>query len=130
MNHETDGNKHTFFYDTYALYAIARGWPTYATYASSHRIVTTLLNLYELYYTLLKECDRNLAEEFFQRIMPFCTAIRHETIKKAAQFRLENIKRKLSYIDCLGYTIAKEHHIPFLTGDKGFQDIPGVEYVK
>ena len=38
--------------------------------------------------------------------------------------------RKFSLIDCVGYSVAELLTIPFLTGDREFEDLPGVEYVK
>ena len=38
--------------------------------------------------------------------------------------------RKFSLIDCVGYSVAESLTIPFLTGDREFEDLPGVEYVK
>jgi len=36
----------------------------------------------------------------------------------------------LSYVDALGYTIAKAHNLRFLTGDAAFEGIANVEFVK
>lgn len=33
-------------------------------------------------------------------------------------------------VDCIGYTIAREKGILFLTGDAAFEKIEGVEWVK
>ena len=52
------------------------------------------------------------------------------TIKNAMKFRLANKKKKLSYADCIGYQLAKEHGLKFLTGDKEFENLPNVEFVK
>jgi predicted nucleic acid-binding protein len=38
--------------------------------------------------------------------------------------------RKFSLIDCVGYSVAESLSIPFLTGDREFEELPGVEYVK
>jgi len=130
MNHEPDGSKGALFYDTYALYAIAAGQQDYARYAKGFRMVTTIMNLYELYYTLCKEGERELAEAYFLRLQSCCAPIEPETIRSAAAFRLKNTKLKLSYIDCLGYATAQEQRIPFLTGDQAFHAMAGVKFVK
>ena len=36
---------------------------------------------------------------------------------------------KVSYVDALGYTLAQKHDLVFLTGDKAFKGIEGVEHV-
>ena len=48
----------------------------------------------------------------------------------AAQFKLKNNKREFSYIDVLGYTISQIEGYSFLTGDKQFEFLPDVEYIK
>ena len=130
MNLVVDGNKHTLFYDTYALYAIARGEQNYFSYASGHRIITTMMNLYELYYILHKEGQPELAEAFFNRLLSACVEILPEDIKKASHLRMLYSKKKWSYIDVLGYAIAGNRGVRFLTGDKRFENVQGVLCVK
>ena len=62
--------------------------------------------------------------------MKYTIEINDEIIKLANAFRIANKKRKLSYIDCIGYIIARLRNIKFLTGDKQFEDLENVEYVK
>ncbi len=130
MNQEKDGNELVFFYDIYALYAIAVGKEGYAKFSKECKIITTLMNLYELYYSLIKEKQEELAEEFFNRLLSSCAKITPEIIKEASRFRLEHIKKELSYIDSLGYCIAKSLGIKFLTGDKEFENLPNVKFIK
>ncbi|MBI2452064.1 PIN domain-containing protein [Candidatus Pacearchaeota archaeon] len=129
MNQEKDGRK-VLFYDTYALYAIATGENTYKGFTGGYTIITTIMNLYELYYTLMRDNNLELAENFFNRLISSCVEINSEHIKKAAKFRFKEIKRKLSYLDCLGYIVAKSHNVKFLTGDDGFKTLPNVKFVK
>src|SRR3989344_2490029 len=130
MNPEQVGNDHTLLYDTYALYALAVGEPNYLPYASNHRILTTIMNVYELYYTLLKEDQLALAEELFSRLLSACVELEPEMIKQAAHFRYQFRQKKLSDVDCLGYAAALQLHVPFLTGDKEFSGIANVKFVK
>jgi predicted nucleic acid-binding protein len=130
MSQEQDGSKGALFYDTYALYAIATGQQGYAGYAKGFQILTSLMNVYELYYTLCKEGAKDLAEAYFLRLQSCCVPIEPESVRNAANFRLKHISKKFSYIDCLGYTLAKEHNVKFLTGDKEFERMQGVAFVK
>ncbi len=52
------------------------------------------------------------------------------TIEMASRLKLQYKRRNLSMTDCIGYTIAKNLGIKFLTGDKEFQDLENVEFVK
>ncbi len=130
MNQEKPGNEHVIYYDTYALYAIALGQENYFSFVKGSHIKTSLMNLYELYYSLLKDGKEQLAEKFLLRISPNCIEVTPDIVKSAAKFRLQNSRLKLSYIDCLGYIIAKSHNIEFLTGDPGFKNLPDVIFVR
>ena len=129
MNQGKDGNK-AFFLDTYALYELALGNENYKEYFAGVESITAITNLYELYYTLLRENLKSVAEDFFERFLPICVEIEPETVKEAAVFRLRNKKLNLSYIDALGYIIAQKYNVLFLTGDDGFRKLPNVEFVK
>ena len=129
MNHERDGFK-TLFFDTYALYGIALGSENYKLYTSGFRIITTIMNLYELYFRLIQDNFLFEAEKFFEKFLPDCMQIKPDVIKDAARFRLKNKKLDLSYVDALGYITAQRYDAPFLTGDKSFRRLPNVEFVK
>ena len=45
------------------------------------------------------------------------------------QFRLSWKDRGVSITDCVGYIMAKKLGIKFLTGDKEFEKLDGVEFV-
>jgi len=119
-----------YFLDTYALYQIAKGAESYAFFKEHAAITTTIMNIYELYYILLKEGQETLAETFFEKLIHHCTAILPEDIKEAAKFRFKNIKKKLSYIDALGYVLSLNRRLVFVTGDDAFKGMNGVRFIK
>ncbi len=119
----------TFFFDSYALIEIYKANPNYSKYADA-RVITTYFNLLEAYYSIRKTKSVEESEEFFNTIKRLCIKLNFEWIKKVTDFRLKYTKREFSYIDCLGYIIAKEMSIKFLTGDKQFKDLDNVEFVK
>jgi len=120
----------SFFLDTYAMYEIITGNREYKRYTSGVALITTKLNLMELYYGLLNKYNKKVAETSYQAFNEYAIEIDDETIKKAMEFKLANKEKNLSYVDCIGYTIAQQRNIRFLTGDKEFKDMPEVEYVK
>ncbi len=130
MNPEEAGTEHTLFFDTYALYAIAVGQESYEPFSKGIHIVTTLMNLCELYYKLYEDGFVMEAEKFFERFLPYCALIEPHIVKEAARFRLRHKKLSLSYVDALGYLIAQEKGILFLTGDHAFEKMNGVKFVK
>ena len=120
----------TFFFDTYALYEIIEGNKNYRSYIKNVAIVTTKLNLMELYYGLLVNYNEKTANDLYDKFLSYYTSIDDNSIKKAMIFRALNKKKDLSYIDCVGYIISKQRNIKFLTGDKEFEGIENVEFVK
>jgi len=119
----------SYFFDTYALYELIQGNPNYADYQKVN-IITTRLNLMELHYGLLRVYGQEKAEEFFNLFREFCIEINDEIVKEANELKLKLKKRRLSYIDCIGYIVSNRLGIKFLTGDKEFSDLENVEFVK
>ena len=119
------------FFDSYALFEIVHASKNYKKYTKDDvSVVTTKLNLMELYYSLLRLYGKAKADEAFNFFNEFCVRYKDDIIKEACEFRLANYKLDLSYVDCIGYTISKQLGIKFLTGDKEFKNMENVEYVK
>ena len=120
----------TFFFDSYALIEIYEKNPNYEKYAKAN-VVTSYLQVYEVYYILIKNgYTKEDIKDFFTFLQNLCTDLDFQWIPKSVDFRKDYKKRDLSYTDCLGYIIAKDLGIRFLTGDKEFKDLPNVEFVK
>jgi uncharacterized protein len=123
-------NELTFFFDSYALIEIYEKNINYEKY-SKYNVVTSYLQVYEVYYSLIKNgYNSEEIKDFFSFLKNLCVDLNFEWIPKSVKFRREYKKRDLSYADCLGYIISKELGIKFLTGDKEFKDLPNVEFVK
>ena len=120
----------TFFFDTYAFYEIIGGNINYKPFLNDIAIVTTKLNLMELYYGLLIKYNQQITEKYYNKLVQYTINIDDNTIKNAMLFKSINKKKRLSYIDCIGYIIALQRNIKFLTGDKEFENLPNIEYVK
>lgn len=120
-------SEEVFFFDTYAFFEIINGNPKYQKYQDV-LAVTTIFNLAELNYGLKKEKDAKAVDAITKKYVPFLVEVKIEDIEKAMDLKTK--QRKLSIPDVIGYTIAKKYNIKFLTGDEGFKDFPGVEFVK
>jgi predicted nucleic acid-binding protein len=120
----------SFFFDTYALLEIISGNLNYSHYMSGVSVVTTKLNLMELHYCLLRTSGKAKADSYFDSFNEFCVKYNDDIVKEANELKLKLNKRDLSYVDCIGYTVAKRLGIKFLTGDKQFKDLDNVEFVK
>ena len=118
-----------YFFDTYAIFEILNNNQNYKKY-SSEPIVTSLLNLGELYYGLLREENEKIAIEWKNKLEDCYIGFDPTIIVKSMKFKHENKNKKMSFIDCVGYIIAKENGLKFLTGDEQFKGMPNVEFVK
>lgn len=119
----------SYFLDTYALIEIVKGNKSYRKFLDSE-LFTSIFNLYELYYALLRDYNKQIAKKFFEQFKNNVLQIRDRYIFEASKFKLQNRKQRLSYADCLGYTIASTYDMKFLTGDKEFKGKKNVEFVK
>ena len=119
----------SYFFDTYALVEIIRGNTNYEEYIEE-TFPTTTLNLSEFYFYLLSNLNEERANETLQKFNFSFLEITESTAKEAAKFRRANYKRKLSYIDCIGYILAKNVNFKFLTGEDFFENMNNVEFVK
>ena len=120
----------TYFFDTYAFYEIINENKNYLNYTKEITFLTTKLNLMELHYALLRTAGKKEADRHYDYFLKFAIEISDEVIKEANGFKLLNKKRKLSYVDCIGYVLAKINNAKFLTGDNQFKEMENVEFVK
>jgi|SRR3989344_1195991 len=118
-----------YFADTYALVEIIKGNKNYQKFLTKN-LFTSIFNLYELYYILLRDYNEIQAKHFFSYFKKNIIKFSDNSIFSASKFKLDKNKRDISYTDSLGYSIALENNIKFLTGDKEFKDLPNVEFVK
>jgi len=117
------------FFDTYAFFEILKGNPNYNEYALSG-IITTKLNLFELYLGILRLVDENSAKTALDKYYAFVRDFDENVITNAAKMKKELNKRDLSMTDCIGYYLANQLGVKFLTGDEQFKDMTNVEFVK
>ena len=115
-----------YFFDTYALIEIYRKNKDYEKYKNV-TMLTSYLNLIEFdYYLLRTGGDRNL----FYKLKEFIVQVEDEDIRKANELKFKYKKKNLSFVDCVGYIMAKRLGIKFLTGDQTFAEMDDVEFVK
>src|SRR3989344_4967573 len=108
--------ENSYFFDSYAFFEIIKENKNYLPYLSSE-IVTSKLNIFELYHGFLKENNEVLANISLDKYYPFIADFNEGVIKEAAKLKARLNKRDLSMADCIGYMAAKQLGIKFLTGD-------------
>ena len=119
----------SYFFDTYALIEILKENANYKRF-TTESVTMTIFNLAELYWSVLKDYGPIKADAVFTQYKPSVVDVDDEALKVAMQFKKTHKTIRLSYADCIGYVYAKRHSMKFLTGDKEFQDLPNVKFVK
>ena len=118
-----------FFHDSYAIIELMEGNQFYKPY-QDFKIVTSVLNIGEVYAILLRNEGKNKADEWFANFNFNLLEILPEDIIGATYFRYINRKKDISITDAVGYTLSLKYKLKFLTGDRHFENLPNVEFVK
>lgn len=121
--------ENVYFYDSYALIELLNGNPNYAKYENS-TIITTKLNLFEVYHYFLRFEKKDMGEIFLHNFWKCAFDFSSSVIRNAVELKIAKNNRNVSMTDCIGYSFAKILKIPFLTGDKEFEKMENVEFVK
>lgn len=119
-----------YYFDTYALIETGKGNPRYEPYKKDVKVLLNRLNLLELSYFLIKEGRGNETKDIFDKFSRFNVDYDEDVLLKSAEMKFKNLKHRISFIDCIGYNLAKKHNARFLTGDESFRDLEYVEFVK
>src|SRR6266576_1940536 len=93
-----------YFYDSWAILEYLNTGRL-AAYFRSTRGVTTWLQVMEVFYALLRDGKPE---------------------SEARDLVAARQRRNLSYVDAIGYFIARKRRLQFLTRDPGFRGLPGV----
>ncbi|MBN1385741.1 PIN domain-containing protein [Candidatus Woesearchaeota archaeon] len=119
----------TYFFDTYALMELVLLNKDYLRFDNSG-FITTRLNLMELHYGILRKYGEETADRLIESLMAYTSTVPKDVVVEANKFKYGHRKKRLSYVDCIGYIMAKRTGIKFLTGDKEFEGMENVEFVK
>ena len=118
-----------YFFDSYALIELGKSNPAYLKYADCF-ISITQFNLIKVMYSAFQEWGEDKAKETYSKFKDCVVEVNQEVILEALRLKQKYKRRNLSYADCIGYALAKSKSIPFLTGDKEFENLENVEFVK
>jgi len=118
-----------WYMDTYALMEIARGNPKFAKYLKGEWL-TSDLTLAEFFGVLLRKEGEKTAEYWHKKMAVGSVGVDRVTLKEAARCRQEMKKSRISFFDAYGYAYSVMNGCDFLTGDKEFEGLRNVEFVK
>jgi predicted nucleic acid-binding protein len=120
-----------FFYDSYAVLAYLSDNPKYTDYFEENSGFLTKLNLMEIFYRTVEVHGAKAASQvvkvFGKYVVDFGLADIEGSMK--LRFKLRKNGVEVSYADALGYYLALKANVKFLTGDKRFKELEGVEFV-
>lgn len=122
----------SLFADSYAFIAFLEGNERYGRLFRRGGLVTSALNVQEVYAILLQRIAREEATSFARSMLSYVAGIPPEVALEAAVFkrRMAGEKRECSHIDAWGYAAAVALKRKFLTGDSAFKRLTNVEFVR
>ena len=122
----------SYFLDTYAIIEYIRGNKAYLRYFSDIDMKTSVLNLMELFYHVLRDAGEKKAEATYMQFKQFIVPIIDDDVREGMKFKLRLNARRIdvSYSDAIGYAMAERLKAKFLTGDNSFRTLSNVEFVK
>lgn len=115
--------------DTYALMEIYNGNPKFADYLDSGSIITGE-TFAEFYGVILREHGTDEAEFWYKKTKFLVKNVSFEILIEAIKFKYENRKSGISFFDAVGYIYSVKNNCIFVTGDKEFENLKDVEFVK
>lgn len=115
--------------DTYALVEIHDQNPKFLPLLQEDIIITDI-TMAEFYTVLYREYGRLTADHWDRKLQFFCRPVSKEILIKAVQFRVDSRQKSLSFFDAVGYTFACENNMDFVTGDKEFEQMKNVQFMK
>ena len=123
----------SYFYDSYALIEFLNGNKNYRFYFEDSDGILTKLNLMEVYYKVLATNGNKAAKTVINVFSRYLVDFDLLAIQEAMSLRF-SLKNKshldISYADALGYYLAKQRGLRFLTGDNAFKGLENVEFVR
>ena len=122
----------SFFADSYAVIELLKGNENYRPYNDGY-LITTEFNICEVAFAVCRDYPDKTQKvmALVRKIVTLEPTSDEDYCWGAAMRRTTTTAgKKLSTIDCVGYSVAHRLEIPFLTGDREFEDIEGVEFVQ
>jgi predicted nucleic acid-binding protein len=120
----------TRFFDSHAIMGVLKGEPRYRPVVKTTGY-THQMNLLESAVQLTRGGDMRPLQTIRRLGLGLVDAV-DEDLLNAAALKTDpaHRKRNLSYVDALGFCVARRLGLPFLTGDAGFEGLEGVEFVR
>ena len=122
----------SFFADSYALIEMLKGNENYRSY-QSEQLIATEFNICEVGFAVCREypADAPRVLRTVRKMVAIQETLNEDYCAGAVRRKEASGQgKKLSTIDCVGYSVANRLNIPFLTGDREFADMDNVCFVR
>ncbi|MFH1072362.1 MAG: PIN domain-containing protein [Nanoarchaeota archaeon] len=114
--------------DTYALVEIHNGNPRFA-HLLNDDVAITDITMAEFYADLYRKHGLKTADYWHKKLSFLCMPVSRDILVKAVRLRIDHKKQNFSFFDCVGYIYAGENNMQFVTGDKEFRGMKGMEFI-
>jgi uncharacterized protein len=124
--------KTRYFYDSYAVMAYLSDNPNYRIFFEENNGALTKLNLIEIACRTIELHGNEAADQVTKQFAKYTIDFGPTDIVGSMKLRLK-LKRaghNISYADAVGYYLALKNKLKFLTGDKEFEELDNVEFIK
>lgn len=120
------------FADSYAFFARAEGNPRYIRLFEHRTVLTSALNVLEVYSVMLQRLERSAALRHARACASYVAPIPDDVAFEAAEFKRRMLAehRSCSTVDAWGYAAARRLGCQFLTGDEPFKGLPDVAFLR
>ena len=91
--------------------------------ADRHRLLMSVVNWGEIYYSVMRGASPEMAEQKAREIAAMPIEIVPADTQQTRQAAIFKAIRKMSYADCFGAALAKIRNAEFVTGDPEFKEL-------
>jgi predicted nucleic acid-binding protein len=91
--------------------------------ADRHKLLMSVVNWGEIYYSVMRGASPAMAEQKVREIAAMPIEIVHADLHQTHQAAIYKATKKMSYADCFGAALAKIKNAEFVTGDPEFKEV-------
>jgi predicted nucleic acid-binding protein len=91
--------------------------------ADRHKLLMSVVNWGEIYYSVMRGASPAMAEQKVREIAAMPIEIVHADLHQTHQAAIYKATKKMSYADCFGAALAKIKNAEFVTGDPEFKQV-------
>ncbi len=91
--------------------------------AERHKLLMSVVNWGEVYYSVMRGASPAMAEQKVMEIASMPIELVAADLHQTHQAAIFKATKKMSYADCFGAALAKIKNVEFVTGDLEFKEV-------